>query len=120
VAHACNPIYSGGRHQEITVQNQPGQIVGETLSQRTLHKIRAGRVAQGEDLEFKPQYHKKKKKPLSLHALWDFDINTTWVFLLVMELKLKHYQSHKEDLMKGFSPRFLIHWGQGMRIYFCF
>jgi hypothetical protein len=29
---------------------------------KTLHKNRAGGVAQGEDPEFKPQYHKKKKK----------------------------------------------------------
>jgi hypothetical protein len=36
------------------------------LSQKTLHKNRAGRVAQGEGLEFKPQYHKKKKKPIKM------------------------------------------------------
>jgi hypothetical protein len=41
--------------------SQPGQIVRETLSQKTLHKNRAGRVAQGEGPEFKPQYWKKKK-----------------------------------------------------------
>jgi hypothetical protein len=41
------------------VQNQPRQIVCETLSQKTLHK---NRVTQGEGPEFKPQYHKKKKK----------------------------------------------------------
>jgi hypothetical protein len=42
------------------VQSQPGQIVHETLSQKTLHKNRAGGVAQGEGPEFKHQYHKKK------------------------------------------------------------
>jgi hypothetical protein len=33
--------------------------VSKTLSRKTLHKNRAGGVAQG---EFKPQYGKKKKK----------------------------------------------------------
>jgi hypothetical protein len=43
------------------VRRQLGQIVCETLSQKTLHKNRAGCVAQGEGPEFKPQYHEKKK-----------------------------------------------------------
>jgi hypothetical protein len=43
--------------RRITVQSQPGQIVWETLSRKTLHKNRAGGVAQGEGPEFKPQYH---------------------------------------------------------------
>jgi hypothetical protein len=38
------------------------QIVHETLSGKTLHKNRAARVAQAKGPEFKPQYHKKKKK----------------------------------------------------------
>jgi hypothetical protein len=38
------------------------QIVLETLSPKTLHKNRAGGVAQGEGPEFKPDYHKKRKK----------------------------------------------------------
>jgi hypothetical protein len=42
----------------IEVQSQPEQIVGETLSPKTLHKNRAGRVAQGEGPEFKPWYCK--------------------------------------------------------------
>jgi hypothetical protein len=44
--------------RRLTVQSQPGQIVHETLSQKTLHKNRAGEVAQGEGLEFKFQYCK--------------------------------------------------------------
>jgi hypothetical protein len=44
------------------VQSQPGQKVREILTQKTLHKNRAGGVVQGEDPEFKLQYHKKKKK----------------------------------------------------------
>jgi hypothetical protein len=38
------------------------QIVLKILAQKTLHKNRAGGVSQGEGPEFKPQYHKKKKK----------------------------------------------------------
>jgi hypothetical protein len=43
------------------IWNQPQQIVHQTLSQKTLHKTRAGGVAQGVGTEFKPEYHKKKK-----------------------------------------------------------
>jgi hypothetical protein len=46
----------------ITVGSQPGQIVCETLFQKTLHQKRAGGVAQGVGPEFKLQYCKKKKK----------------------------------------------------------
>jgi hypothetical protein len=38
----------------IMVQSQPWQIVHEILAQKTLHKNRAGGVAQGEGPEFKP------------------------------------------------------------------
>jgi hypothetical protein len=41
------------------VQSQPGQIVCETLSQKTLSQKRAGGAAQGVGPEFKPQYRKK-------------------------------------------------------------
>jgi hypothetical protein len=34
--------------RRIMAQSHPGQIVHETLSQKTLHKNRAGGVAQGE------------------------------------------------------------------------
>jgi hypothetical protein len=44
--------------RRITVQSQPGQIVCKTLSQKNLHKKRAGEVAQGVGPEFKPKYHK--------------------------------------------------------------
>jgi hypothetical protein len=46
-------------------QSHPRQIVHETLSHKTLHKNRAGGVAQAEDPEFKPQYQKKKRKDLA-------------------------------------------------------
>jgi hypothetical protein len=40
------------------VRSQPGPIVRETLSGKTLHKNRAGRVAKGEG----PVPQKKKKR----------------------------------------------------------
>jgi hypothetical protein len=42
--------------KRIKVQSHPGQIVCETLSQKTPLQKRAGRVAQGVGPEFKPQY----------------------------------------------------------------
>jgi hypothetical protein len=62
VAQAYNPSYTGAEIRKIVVQSQPGRIVRETLSRKTLHKYRAEGVAQGEGTEFKPQYCKKKKK----------------------------------------------------------
>jgi hypothetical protein len=48
--------------RRITVQSQLRQIVCKTLSWKTLHKNRAGGVAQGRGPEFKSQYHKNKEK----------------------------------------------------------
>jgi hypothetical protein len=48
--------------RRIAIRSQPRQIVCETLSWKTLHKNRAGGVAQGLGPRFKPQYLKKKKK----------------------------------------------------------
>jgi hypothetical protein len=50
--------------RRIMVQSQPGKIVRETLSRKTLHKNRAGRVTQGEGPEFNPTPAKKKKKAI--------------------------------------------------------
>jgi hypothetical protein len=47
--------------RRITVRSQPRHRVCKTLSQKIHHKNRAGRVAQGEGPEFKPQYQKRKK-----------------------------------------------------------
>jgi hypothetical protein len=48
--------------RRIAVQRQPGQIVPQDpISKNTITKKRAGRVAQGEGLEFKLQYHTLKK-----------------------------------------------------------
>jgi hypothetical protein len=62
VAHACNPSHSRrGRDQE-----DPGSeptwanSLHDPISKNSSQK-RAGRVAHGVGLEFKPQYHKKKK-----------------------------------------------------------
>jgi hypothetical protein len=62
VAHTYNPSYSGGRDQEDHSQSHLGQIVLKTLSQKALHKNRAGGVAQGEGPEFKDQYPPPKKR----------------------------------------------------------
>jgi hypothetical protein len=62
MAHAYNSSYSGGRDQEDCGLKPAQANSSETLSQKTLHENRAGGVAQGVGPEFKPQYHKKKKK----------------------------------------------------------
>jgi hypothetical protein len=56
VAHAYNPNYSGGRDQEDQV-SKPAQTnsSGRPYLQNTHHK-------KGVGPEFKPQYHKKKKR----------------------------------------------------------
>jgi hypothetical protein len=51
----------GGGDQE-DQDSRPAQVKREILSQKYLPKNRAGGVAQGVGPEFKPQYHKKKKK----------------------------------------------------------
>jgi hypothetical protein len=57
--HAYNPRTQEAEIRRIMVRSQLGLIVPETLSQKNLHKNRAGGVAQGKGPEFKPQYHKK-------------------------------------------------------------
>jgi hypothetical protein len=59
------PVIPATQEAEIRrmeVWSQSEQIVHETLSWKTLHKNRAGGVAQGAGPEFKPQYQKEKKK----------------------------------------------------------
>jgi hypothetical protein len=54
--------YSGGRDPGRSwLEASPSKQFHKTLSQKTLHKNRAGGVAQGEGHKFKPQYRKKKK-----------------------------------------------------------
>jgi hypothetical protein len=60
VAHIYNPSYSGGRDQEdhVSKPTQPNSWWDPIL--KTLHKKRAGGVAQGVGFEFKPKYLKKR------------------------------------------------------------
>jgi hypothetical protein len=62
VAHACNPSYLGGRDQE-DLSSKPAQAnsLRDSILKNPITKNWAGGVAQGEDPEFKPLYHKKKK-----------------------------------------------------------
>jgi hypothetical protein len=51
------PVFLATQEAEfrrIAVRCHPGQIVQETLSQKTLHKNKAGGVAQGDGPKFKP------------------------------------------------------------------
>jgi hypothetical protein len=64
VAHACNPSYSGGRDQQDCSLKPAQAKLHKTLTQKTLHKNRAGGMAQGEGPRFKPQYHKKRNKSI--------------------------------------------------------
>jgi hypothetical protein len=62
VVHAYNPSYSGGREQE-DLSSKPAKANSpRPYLEKTHHIKRSGRVAQGVGPEFKPQYHKKKKK----------------------------------------------------------
>jgi hypothetical protein len=63
--------------RRIAVRSQPRQIVLETLISKISITKRAGGVTQSEGPEFKPQYHKKKKKnamcsPRVWPRWWDF------------------------------------------------
>jgi hypothetical protein len=63
VAQACNPRCSKVEIKRIVVQSQHRKKkVWETQSQKTVHKNRAGAVAQGEGPELKSQQKVKKKK----------------------------------------------------------
>jgi hypothetical protein len=63
MVHACNPSNSGGRDQEDRgLEASPGKQFSRPYLRKTLHKKRAGGVAQGVGPEFKFQYHRKRKK----------------------------------------------------------
>jgi hypothetical protein len=69
VAHTCNHSYSGGsENRRITVRNQPGQIVHETLPQKKTFTNKGdgevGGVAQGVGPEFKSLDQKKCVNPI--------------------------------------------------------
>jgi hypothetical protein len=61
VAHACNLSYSGGRDQEDHgLKPDQANNLQDPISKNPSQK-RADEVAQGVDLEFKPQYHTHTK-----------------------------------------------------------
>jgi hypothetical protein len=62
MAYACNPSYSGGSDQE-DHSLKPAQANGlwDSIAKIPITKG-AGGVAEDVEPEFKPQYHKKKKK----------------------------------------------------------
>jgi hypothetical protein len=62
VAHSCNPTYRRQRSGGLQFEASLGKYFSRPYLKKTHHK-RAGRVAQGEGPEFKPQYHQKKKNP---------------------------------------------------------
>jgi hypothetical protein len=59
VPHAYNPSYSGGSDQEDHVSKPAQTNIPWDPIVKTLHKIRAGGVAQDKGSQFKPQYQKK-------------------------------------------------------------
>jgi hypothetical protein len=62
LAHDCNPSYSGGRDQEDCGSKPAGaNSLGDPISKIPNTK-RSGGVAQGVGPEFKPWYHKKKRR----------------------------------------------------------
>jgi hypothetical protein len=65
--------------RRIAVQNQPGQIVPETLFQKNPSQKRASGVAQGVSPEFKPQYGKKKKKSINKSCMVPHSCNTSYL-----------------------------------------
>jgi hypothetical protein len=56
------PATQEAESRRITAQSQPRQRVPKTLSRKTLHKNRAGRVVQGEGLSLSPSTTKKKDR----------------------------------------------------------
>jgi hypothetical protein len=64
--------------RRIKVQSHPGQIVLKTLSRKTLHKNRAGGVAEGVGPELKLQYPTKKAS--ILEAGHDYLPETNYFF----------------------------------------
>jgi hypothetical protein len=61
VAHACNPSYSRGRNQEDGGLKPARTNSSQDPILKKPPQKRAGGVAQGVHLEFKPQYHTQKR-----------------------------------------------------------
>jgi hypothetical protein len=63
VAHTCNLSYLGGKRSgRSRFEASPGKEFTIPYLEKSHHKKRAGRVAQGIGPEFKPQYCKKEKE----------------------------------------------------------
>jgi hypothetical protein len=73
VAHTYNPSYSGGRDQEDQGSKPARANSSQDPISKTLHRNRAGGVAQCKVPEFKPQCWKKKKRQIKL----------TWRYTLI-------------------------------------
>jgi hypothetical protein len=75
------------------VRSQPGQIVYEILSCKTLHKNRAAGVTQDKGPKFKPQYQKKKRvKWHYLFCLWhcsELKLNVKNLIIVYLRLLFK-------------------------------
>jgi hypothetical protein len=93
VAHACNPSYSGGRDQE-DCSLKPTWANGsrDPILKKTLHKNRAGGVAQDVSPEFKPQKQKTKKVHDSRHfsIALTFDMSQTICRSYLLNDKSRH------------------------------
>jgi hypothetical protein len=62
VIHTRNLAIQKAEIRRITIRSQPRQKVWETLSKENPLQKRAGGVAHDVGPDFKPQYHKKKRK----------------------------------------------------------
>jgi hypothetical protein len=62
VDHNCNPSHSGGSDQEDRSPKPAWTNSSQDPISKNPSQKRAGGVAQGEDPEFKLQYHTHKKK----------------------------------------------------------
>jgi hypothetical protein len=67
-----------GEIRRIVIWSQPKQIVHEILSGKYPSQKRAGGVTNSKGPEFKPQYHKKKKKEMENTIV----ILLSWIFRL--------------------------------------
>jgi hypothetical protein len=66
--HACNPSYLGGRDQE-DCSSKPAWVnsLRDSYLEKTHHKKRAGRMAQGSNLSTAQKKKKIEIRPFSLH-----------------------------------------------------
>jgi hypothetical protein len=113
------PVFLATQEAEIrriAVRNQPRQIVHETL-ENTQHKKAGGGVGP----EFKPQYHKKKKKSISRRsqsfALKQKNPSRTrgynWSLLKVREIQMEARKQRKHVFLLQVLLKFMLTYGKG-------